>query len=131
MQEPTPSARGLDPSAIRADVGLRSACLAAAADLDATRRLADALTAENAALIERLETEKSASAVFAELDTARRSEAGALRQAIAAGERVIVAKNGEIAARDKLIDELRRRRSSPWRRLGDILIGAAVTAILK
>ena len=44
---------------------------------------------------------------------------------------MIVAKNGEIAARDKLIDELRRRRSSPWRRLGDILIGAAVTAILK
>lgn len=131
MQEPTPSARGLDPSAIRADVGLRSACLAAAADLEATRRLADALTAENAALMERLETEKRASAVFAELDTARRSEAGALRQAIAAGERVIAAKNGEIAARDKLIDELRRRRSSPWRRLGDILIGAAVTAILK
>jgi len=81
--------------------------------------------------MERLETEKRASAVFAQLDAARRSEAGALRQAIAAGERVIAAKNGEIAARDKLIDELRRRRSSPWRRLGDILIGAAVTAILK
>ncbi|MBK7801769.1 MAG: hypothetical protein IPJ55_03655 [Chloracidobacterium sp.] len=39
-------------------MGLRSACLAAAADLEATRRLADALTAENVALMERLETEK-------------------------------------------------------------------------
>jgi hypothetical protein len=128
---PSPSAKSSLPSATRADTALRQACLSAAADLDSTRRLADALTAENAALTERLEAEKLASAELARLAAVRGSEAEAVRLSNAAAARVIAAKDAEIAARDRLIESLRKKRASPWRRLGDILIGAAAVAILK
>ncbi|MBX7056155.1 MAG: hypothetical protein K1X36_14480 [Pyrinomonadaceae bacterium] len=129
--DPKPSARSSNASAIHADAGLRQACLSAAADLEATRRLAEALTAENAALAERLEAEKIASAELSRLAEVRRAEAEAVKLSYAAAERVIAAKDAEIAARDKLIDGLKKSRSSPWRRLGDILIGAAAVAVLK
>lgn len=118
-------------SATRADAGLREACLSAAADLDATRRLVEALTAENAALAERLDAEKLAFTELSRLADVRGSQAEALKLSAAAAERVIAAKDAEIAARDKLIDSLRKKRASPWRRLGDILIGAAAVAVLK
>lgn len=105
--------------------------MSAAADLDATRRLVEALTAENAALAERLESEKIAFAELSRLADVRGSQAEALKLSAAAAERVIAAKDAEIAARDKLIDSLRKKRASPWRRLGDILIGAAAVAVLK
>lgn len=127
----TPSVKSSQASATRADAGLREACLSAAADLDATRRLVEALTAENAALAERLDAEKLAFAELSRLADVRGSQAEALKLSAAAAERVIAAKDAEIAARDKLIDSLRKKRASPWRRLGDILIGAAAVAVLK
>lgn len=128
---PSPSAKSSPPSATRADAALRQACLSAAADLEATRRLTDALTAENAALTERLDAEKLASAELTRLAAVRGSEADAVRLSYTAATRVIAAKDAEIAARDRLIESLRKKRASPWRRLGDILIGAAAVAILK
>jgi septal ring factor EnvC (AmiA/AmiB activator) len=107
------------------------ACSAAVDDLIATRRLATALDAENKSLTERLATEKQRNALLGELNETRKSENAALETAIRAKNETIAAKDAAIAAQDKLIAELRSKRSSPWRRLGDILIGAAVIAILK
>ena len=43
----------------------------------------------------------------------------------------LAAKDAVIAGQDKLVNELRRRKTSPWKRLGDVLIGVAAAAILK
>lgn len=91
----------------------------------------DALDAENASLRSRLETEKRATAILAELNETRKSEAEALRKAIDAKNETIAAKDAVITSQDKLIEGLKHKKSSPWRRLGDILIGAAAIAILK
>lgn len=108
------------------------------ANADALReeiRLADrliaALESENAALRLRLETEKAANATLRELNETRRAEADALREALAAKNEAIAAKDDALAAQQKLIAELKKRRTSLWKRLGDIAIGVALGAIFR
>ena len=108
-----------------------NACAAAIDELKASRTLLDALDAENASLKSRLETEKRTTAILTELNETRRSETEALRKAIEAKTETIAARDTVIATQDKLIDALKTKKPSPWRRLGDILIGAAVIAVLK
>jgi septal ring factor EnvC (AmiA/AmiB activator) len=107
------------------------ACSAAADDLAATRRLADALDAENGMLRERLETEKRTTHLLTELSDARKAETDALRTALTARGKETDAKDAVIADQAQLIAVLKQKRSSPWRRIGDILIGAAAALILK
>ncbi len=107
------------------------ACTAAVNELKAGRVLIDSLETENAALIERLDTERKTTVVFTELNETRKSEADALRAAIAAGHETITAKDEVIASQDKLIATLKTKKSSPWRRLGDVLLGAAVVMVLR
>lgn len=103
----------------------------AAADLERTRGLAAALDDENGALRSLLETERRMTATLADLSETRKAESSALRSAIEAKNETISAKDAAIAAQDKVIEALKSKKSSPWRRLGDILIGAAAVLILK
>lgn len=107
------------------------ACAAAIYELKASRVLIAALETENTSLKSRLDTEKRTNALMAELNETRKNETDALRAALAAKNETIAAKVASIASQDKLIEVLKKKKSSPWRRLGDILIGAAVFAILK
>lgn len=100
-------------------------------ELTASRKLIDALERENRALTERLETSRRTESVLSELSLARRSENEALLASIAAKNETIAAKNAAIAKQDELIGELKNRKTSPWKRVGDILIGVAVTSLLK
>ena len=105
--------------------------MATAVELEKSRVLIAALESENTALKERLETEKRTAEILTELAGTHKSESEALRSAIAAKNETIAAKDAVIASQDKLIAALKQKKSSPWRRLGDVLIGAAVFAILK
>lgn len=113
------------------DSRLIGACAAVADELKASRVLLNALDTENASLKERLATEKQISSLLTELNATRRDEAAALQTALGAKNETIAAKDAAIASQDKLIDALKRKRPSPWRRLGDILIGAAAIAVFK
>ncbi|MEQ1645105.1 MAG: hypothetical protein ABL959_16770 [Pyrinomonadaceae bacterium] len=108
-----------------------SACSAAVDELKASRVLIDALDAENASLKSRLETERRTTAILTELNETRKSESDALRKAIDAKNESVAARDAVIKTQDKLIDALKTKKPSPWRRLGDILIGAAAIAVLK
>lgn len=110
---------------------LINACAAAVDDLAKTRLLAEVLEQENKLLNERLETEKYRVTLLSELNATRSSESEALRAAIAAKNETIAAKDIVIARQDKLADALKHKKTSPWKRIGDILLGAAVFAILK
>ncbi len=110
---------------------LVNACAAAADELAATRRLTDALERENAALRERLETAARTEAILKELSETRRTENEALRDVVSAKNETIVAKDAALAKQDELVKDLKRRRSSPWKRVGDILIGVAVSSLIK
>lgn len=105
--------------------------MAAAVELERTRVLVATLESENNALKDRLDTEKRAAAIFTELNETRKGESEALKAAIMAKNETIAAKDAVIASQDKLIEALKAKKSSPWRRLGDVLIGATVFAILK
>ncbi|MEP6945520.1 MAG: hypothetical protein ABJA02_06340 [Acidobacteriota bacterium] len=107
------------------------ACSAAADDLAATRKLTDALESENKILTDRLETEKRATYLLGELNATRKAESDALRVTVAAKSETIRAKDAVIAEQEKLIDLLKKKRSSPWRRIGDIIVGAALGTLLK
>jgi hypothetical protein len=111
--------------------GLINACAAAVGDLKATRVLVETLTDENAALKNRLDSEKQTAALLTELNATRKSETDALRETVAAKNEAIVAKDAVIASQDTLIEALKKKKSSPWKRLGDVLIGAALFAVLK
>ena len=100
-------------------------------DLRATRSLAAALEQENTALNARLEIERRSVGLLTELNETRRSETEALRRTVVAKNEAIAAKDAVIASQEKLIEALKKKKSSPWKRLGDVLIGAAVIAILK
>lgn len=100
-------------------------------ELKASRVLIDALDAESASLRSRLETEKRNSALLTELSETRKNEAAALGRAIDAKSDAIAARDAQIALQEKLIAELKAKRVSAWRRIGDILIGAAAIAVLK
>jgi hypothetical protein len=110
---------------------LINACAATAEELSATRRLTLVLETENKMLTERVGAEKKITAVLTELNETRKGETEALRSALSAKNDTIAAKDAVIAAQDKLAETLRGKKTSPWKRLGDILIGAAVFAVLK
>ncbi|MBV9215921.1 MAG: hypothetical protein JO053_07060 [Acidobacteria bacterium] len=112
-----------------------NACSAAVDELIASRKLIEALDAENSGLKTSVETERRLNAVLIELNATRKSESDALRNALSAKNEALAAKELVIASQDKLIAELKRKKSSVWRRLGDVLVGAGlgagVIAILK
>ena len=110
---------------------LLSACAAAVEELSATRRLVEALERENELLKDRLDTEKRASSLLTDLSESRRAENEALRSAIAAKNETIVAKDAVIESQERSITALQKRKFSPWKRLGDVLIGVAAGAILR
>ena len=89
------------------------------------------LEQENELVKERLETEKRASSLLAELNESRRAENEALRNTIAAKNETILAKEAVIAGQEKLIEALKNRKPSPWKRMGDVLIGVAAGMVLK
>lgn len=120
-------ARDSEPAA----TNLINACAAAADELKATRQLVTAVESENAALKIRLQTEKQTTALLLELNETRRTETEALRLALTAKTETITAKDAVIASQDKLVETLKRKRTSPWKRLTDILIGVGITAIIK
>jgi len=107
------------------------ACAAAAAELAASRRLIDLLERENTLLTERLNTEKRISQMLTEMNESRRAENEGLRIASAAQKETIAAKDALIADQGKLNAALKKRASSPWKRLGDVLIGVAAGIVLR
>lgn len=109
---------------------LTRACSGAVAELEASRRLIDLLERENSLLKDRLETETRTVAILTELNASRKAEGEALRTAIAAKTETLAAKDEVIASQQKLIDSLKQRKSSPWKRLGDVLIGVAAGALI-
>ena len=109
---------------------LASACAAGVDELTASRTLIDTLENENAALKTRLETEKRTTALLTELNETRKSETEALRTALAAKNETLTAKDAVIASQDKLIETLKRKKSSPWKRIGDVLIGVGLGVLL-
>ena len=111
--------------------GLIRSCMAAAVDLERTRILVDELERENRLLGERLEIERRTTTLLTELNETRKGESEALRSTITAKNETITAKDAVIASQDKLIETLKRKKTSVWRRLGDVLIGAAAIAVLK
>jgi hypothetical protein len=110
---------------------LINSCAAAVEDLAKTRILVDALERENGLLKERLETEKRTSGVLLELNETRKAEAVSLRETVAAKNETIVAKDGVIAAQDKLIETLKKKKTSPLKRIQDVLIGVALFALFR
>jgi chromosome segregation ATPase len=125
------SQRKSTPNTEPGTLNLIGACAAAAEDLKATRALAAALETENGALKRQLETTKQSVDLLNELNQTRKSETDSLRETVTAKNEVIAAKDTVIASQDKLIEALKKKKSSPWKRLGDVLIGAALFAILK
>lgn len=107
------------------------ACAAAVEELKKTRLLVSALDDENKLLRTRLETEKATTKILADLNETRRSEADALRATVAAKNETIAAKDAVIARQDALVDSLKKKKTSPLRRIGDVLLGVAIFAILK
>lgn len=100
-------------------------------ELTLANRLIDALERENAALKTRLDTERGANAILIELNETRTRESDTLRETVKARNETIAAKDSVITAQDKLIGELKTKRTSIWKRIGDIAIGAAVGAVLR
>ena len=105
--------------------------MATAVELEATRELVASLESENQALNERLETEKRTAAILTELNETRKSEGDSLRAVIAAKNEAIADKDKVIESQDKLVASLKNKKRSPLGRIGDILIGAAIFAVLK
>jgi hypothetical protein len=108
-----------------------SACTAAADELAASRTLITSLENENTALKQRLDTEKRTTALLTELNETRKSETEALRSTIAAKGETLTAKDAVIASQDKLIDALKRKKSSPWKRIMYALAGMGIGAFLR
>lgn len=82
-------------------------------------------------LSERLDTETRSSTLLRELNETRKSEAETLRATVAAKNKSIAAKDAVIGKQDELVRELKNKKTSPWKRLGDVLIGVAIFAVLK
>lgn len=105
--------------------------MAAAVELERSRQLTTALDAEIRGLNERLTAERSANALLTELNATRRSESEAMRVTVEAKDKAIAAKDRVIETQDRLVETLKAKKPSPWRRLGDFLIGAAAGALLR
>ena len=97
----------------------------------ASRDLIDALEAENASLRSRIDTEKRANELLTELNEAHRAETEALKFALAAKNETLNTKDLVIDAQDKLIATLKTKKRSPWSRVADVAIGAAIGIILR
>lgn len=110
---------------------IAAACSGAADELAASRRLTALLESENALLKQRLETEVRRSQLFEELARTQAAGSDALRETVKAKNDALAAKDALIAAQDKTIASLSAKKSSVWKRLGDILIGAAAGALLR
>lgn len=108
-----------------------NASAAAANELKQNRRLVNALEQENKMLGERLSAESRLTSVLRELNETRKSEADALRLTLAAKNEAIAAKDAVISRQDQLIRDLKKKRSSPWKRIGDVLLGVAILAVIK
>jgi hypothetical protein len=108
-----------------------NACSAAVGELVESRALTAALEKENTALKERLETELRITAVLAKANDARESETAGLRIALAAKDETIAAKDAVIENRRQMIETLKKKSSSPFKRIADVLVGAAIFAIIK
>lgn len=108
-----------------------AACAAAVEELRASRALIDALEAANETLKARLETEKQTTNLLYELNETRKAETSALRDTVAAKNEAIAAKDAAISKQDELIAQLKARKSSVWKRVGDLMIGAAAGLILR
>jgi chromosome segregation ATPase len=127
---PTNSVKSSPNSGTDANKAIR-ACMATAVELEKTRTLVDALETEKRVITERLATERQANALLTELAAARKSENDTLRTAIEAKNETIAAKDGVIAAQERLNASLKAKRPSLLRRIGDVLAGAAAVAIFK
>jgi hypothetical protein len=95
------------------------------------RALVTALEKENGALRQRLDVAIRTETILNELNETRRSETEALKVTVAAKNETIAAKDAAITRQDEMAAELRRRKTSPWKRIGDVLIGIGVSAILR
>lgn len=102
--------------------------MAAALELEQSRRLITALEDERRVLADRLETERRATTVLNEINETRKSENTALTATVRAKDETIAARDTVIAAQQKQIES---RRPSLLRRVGDILAGVAIGRILK
>jgi len=69
--------------------------------------------------------------LLTELNETRKAESEALRTALTANHETLAAKDAVIAAQDKLIEALKRKKPSPWKRLGDVLLGVGLGMVLK
>jgi len=58
-------------------------------------------------------------------------ESGSEKHSFSANRASETHKDAAIAAQEKLIDHLKTKKRSVWSRIGDILLGAGVIAILK
>ena len=105
--------------------------MAAAVELEKSRSLISSLESENRLLSARLETEKRTTDILTEINETRKSETDALRSVVGAKNETIAAKDAVIVSQDKLVEALKKKKTSPWRRVGDILIGVAALAIFK
>ena len=54
-----------------------------------------------------------------------------MRNVVTAKNETLAAKDVVIASQEKLIDALKAKKSSPWKRLGDVLIGVAAGMVLR
>jgi hypothetical protein len=113
------------------DARVFAACSAAADELKASRELTAAQDVEIGGLKEALNSERRTSALLEELDRTRKSEAEALRNAIAAKDEAIRTRDSLIATQDKLITALKNKKQSILRRVGDVLLGATVIAVIR
>lgn len=105
--------------------------MATAVELERSRTLIASLEAEMRAVNDRLGAERSANALLTELNATRRAESDALRVAADAKDKALAARDRAIDAQSELVEKLRNKKPSPWRRLGDILIGVAAGALLR
>lgn len=108
-----------------------NACSAAADELKASRRLIELLESETALLKDRLATEKQTTSLLLELTATQKAESEALRNAINAKNETIAAKDKVIETQSKLVDALNKKKTSPWKRIGDVLIGVAAGMVFR
>lgn len=69
--------------------------------------------------------------MLTELNETRKAESDALQNVVAAKNETLIAKDTVIANQDKLIETLKAKKSSPWKRFGDVLIGVAAGMVLR
>lgn len=93
--------------------------------------MAEALESENRMLKTRLEIEKQTTALLSELNETRKSETAALRATITAKNETIAAKDAVITSQETLITTLKTKKTSPWKRFLDVLVGVGVGVVLR